>query len=436
MTDFLPSEEQLHFIWQQGLFLMGLATTEGKAVKIIKRGELNLNDGPDFLLAEIRIDDKIWCGSIEIHRKASDWNLHSHSGNSRYDNVILHVVYKEDLEIQELVSKKVPTVELNGNIPTSFFKRYDSLLEQHDGIPCQDLIHSVEPSEIRKWLEFLFEERLEKRSEEIFELLEKYQNDWEQVMAIKLAEALGNKINKEAFGRLFQSTPFSVVRKYSQDIFKLESLLLGQAGFIEREMDDDEYGVAIKKEYRHQKNMHQLKSLHANEFKWMRLRPSNFPTVRLIQLAALYHKYQNLFSRCVEAQTIGDLRFIFKDISPSEYWQVHYDFSKPTAKKSKRLFSSAQIDLIIINAILPIRYAWIKKQSREENINQVYLIKKISAEKNSIISKYKDLGFPVESAIHSQAILSLNRFYCGEKKCLNCAIGQKILGDSNIKKHT
>jgi len=417
------NEEILQYLWNFKKFRsFSFISTDGKSIEILDFGEWNKNSGPDFLFAKIKIDDIIFAGNIEIHTKASDWFFHNHSGNPEFGNLILHAVYINDCDIPELENQQIPTLELKSYIDETLIQKHQNLREEHSFVPCEDLFDKD------KILLFFEEEvllrKLDFKSEALELSLKKNQNNYEAVLFQNLAYTFGLKVNAEIFLQLAEGLDFSVINKIKQNIIQLEALLFGVCGFLES--PQDEMMKVWKREFYFLKVKFNLSNFQIAP-KFSKLRPPNFPTIRLSQLANLYHSQPNLFSKIMEAKTIDDLYLIFEDVSASKYWDNHFNFGKISPVENQKLLSKDFIDLIIINAILPIKYFYQKNQNPDivDDIFDFY--RELKPEKNSVLDEWKSLGMKFKNALQTQAFLYQYKTFCTQKKCLNCAIGFQLL---------
>ena len=416
------SESILHFVWQFRLFaLQDLKTTDGQPVEVIDVGKLNTDAGPDFFNAKLKIDDTLWAGNIEIHNLSSDWIRHRHETDKAYDNVILHVVNKADTTVFRTNGEPIPQLELI--VPEHIWQNYNELLAAKKWIPCQDKIGTVAAVLMSSWKNALLVERLQRKASSIETLLAQSNNHWEEAFYISLARSFGFGTNSQAFEQTAKSLPLSVLAKHKDNLFQLEALLLGQAGFLE-ETARDEYQESLQREYRFLRTKYRLSPIDSSQWKLLRLRPDNFPLIRLAQFASLTHRSSKLFSKILEAGNMKVLRELFvTDVS--EYWKNHYLFGEESPVSKKRL-GKASVDVLIINTVVPFlfTYAGQKGEDTEPALN---LLEELPAEKNAIIDKWIQLGIPCENAFDSQALLQLKKNYCEEKKCLRCRVGHKVL---------
>ncbi len=419
-------EDFLHYLWRYQLFgTYNLFTVRNESITVLKAGISNKNSGPDFLNSKIIINNQIWFGNVEIHLKSSDWYLHQHEININYDAVILHVVWEHDEDVFIKNNTAVATIALKQFINVDVLQSYQKLyLKKPQWIPCETEIHKVDVFVLNNWLERLFINRLETKSIQITQLLQESNNDWEMVLFQLLSKNFGLKVNGESFLKLAKSIPFSIIRKEQRNHTRLSALLFGQAGFLSDTIQHT-YHQELKKEYKYLQYKYQLTPISKNEFQFFRMRPSNFPTIRIAQLTTLYHNYHHLFSMFMEIKTIEKFRQLFK-IELPKFWDTHINFKNET-KYRKKQFTSSFLNLLFINTILPLQFCYLQKIN---NFNEFYLfekIKGIKSEKNSIISKFSELNIKSRNALESQALIELKNNYCNFKRCLDCAIGNNLI---------
>jgi len=424
-------EDFLHYVWQHKKFdVTNLLTANSEEVSIRSVGQYNTNAGPDFFNAQIEIDNQLWAGNVEIHIKSSDWFLHNHEQDKAYDNVILHVVWEHNTNIYRKDNTVIPTLELKNYISKSALNNYQQLfststtIEDKKWINCEHDFASINDFTLNHWLERLYFERLERKSEDINLLLKASKNNWEAVLFKMLAKNFGLKVNADAFLSMANAIDFSVVRKLQNSQTRLEALFFGQTDLLNFDIEDIYY-QSLAKEYQFLKQKFNVTNQNVTPIQFFRLRPSNFPTIRLSQLASLYHKEQNLFSKINEIHTIKDFYTIFS-VETSPFWELHYTFDK-VSKKSKKQLTKAFIDLLMINTIIPVKFAYSRYQGKQAEEDVVTLIQQIRSEKNSIIQKFNSLKKVSKSALQSQALLQLKTEYCYKNKCLQCAIGHSFL---------
>lgn len=419
-------EDFLHYIWKYKKFsTLQLTTTKGEALIIENSGTHNYNSGPDFFNAKLIIDKQLWAGNVEIHVNANDWYVHNHENDKNYDNVILHVVWEHDTEVYRKDKTVIPTLELKQYISKEALSSYEKLFsKQRLWINCENDFAAVNDFIIQNWLERLYFERLERKANDIESLLQKSNNSWEEVLFKMLIKNFGLKVNGDAFFSLANSFHFSVFRKQQSKLLCLEALLFGQAGLLQTDAQEV-YFQELQKEYNFLKSKFQLSNATVLSIQFFRLRPSNFPTIRLSQLANLYYNHTNLFSKIVKAKTVEELYTIF-NVKASSFWDYHYTFEKASKKSVKKLTKSF-INLLIINTIIPIKFTYAKHHGKLQNDSVLDIIKQLPSEKNSIVNKFNTLRAVSQSALHSQALLQLKNEYCNKNKCLQCAVGSSLI---------
>ncbi|MCR5863229.1 DUF2851 family protein [Flavobacterium sp. J372] len=419
-------EDFLHHVWQYKKFNpVGLKTVQGEEVTIISSGQYLQQAGPDFFNAQIVIDGQRWAGNVEIHIKSSDWYLHHHESDSNYDSVILHVVWEHDVDVYHRGNSAIPVLELKDYVSAETLGAYQLLSSSKTWINCENRLEDIDSFIFSSWKERLFFERLERKSFPIAQLASATNNDWEAVLFCFLAKNFGLNTNGSIFLAIAQSLPFSVIRKESFDVYNLEALLFGRAGLLD-DNKEDIYFKDLKDRWEYLKHKHRLTDVHIDPVQFFKHRPDNFPTIRLAQLAQLYHKNQNLFSQLIDKRiSVVELYNIFA-VAVSEYWQTHYQFDRESPKKQKAL-ARQFIDLIIINTIVPFRFAYAKATGKESGEALIELLEKIAPESNSIIEKFGKHKIAALSAYDTQALLQLKNEYCEHKRCLQCAVGTELM---------
>lgn len=420
-------EEFLHYLWRLRRFdLSHLQTTEGDIVEIHQVGVHNTHAGPDFTNARVRIGDTLWAGNVEMHLQASEWVKHQHQEDKAYDNVILHVVMEEDEIICRNNGERIPCLELKKHIAPKIETIYEKLVFNEHWIPCQHHFTSVSEFTRNLWLDRLLVERLEQKTKAIEQRLEQSKNDWEQTFYEFLARNFGVKVNAIPFELVAKSTPVrTVIGKHKNNLPQIEALLFGQAGLLAAEFEDS-YPLALQKEYRFLQKKYQLQAIRPELWKFMRMRPANFPTIRIAQFATLIYQSSAMFSKLLEVENIGQIEALFQ-VKLSDYWLTHYVFDKESKQRNKTLGKST-IHLFIINTIVPFLFLYGKRNAKTEMQDKALrLLEELSPEKNSIISQWKDLGVKPDSAYQTQALLQLKNEYCNKKRCLECSIGNAIL---------
>lgn len=425
-------EDLLHFIWKyKKLQLKEMVTSNNETLVIMEVGRHNREAGPDFFNAKIKIGDQLWAGNVEIHINSSDWYAHYHEQDSKYDNVILHVVWKDDMVIYRKDKTAIPTLELKKYIPKNILNNYRKLFESQGTkfINCEKEIAGVSRFNFNNWLERLYIERLEQKTILIDELLVSSKNDWEEVLFTMLLRNFGLKINGDSFLSLATALDFSIVRKLQKHSLQLESVLFGLAGLLGDDSIFDAYYLTLVKEYKHQKNKFSLTDQGVLKPEFFKLRPPNFPTIRLVQFAKVYTSYHNLFSTLINASNLTEIYSLF-DIAANNYWDNHFTFGKQSRKSIKRL-TKPFIDLLVINTILPIKFSYAKHLGKEIDSEIFHIIDQIKKEENGIVKNFGLAGVDITSAKESQAVLRLYREYCTKNKCLQCSVGSSLLNRNN-----
>ena len=419
-------EDFLHHLWKYKLFSSSkLQTIQQETIVIVNSGMHNHNTGPDFFNARLKINNQLWAGNVEIHIKSSDWYVHGHENDPNYDSVVLHVVYEHDVEIHRKYNTVIPTLELKKYIDKEVLNNYKQLFASNQKwVNCEKDIVNIDKFIMSNWLERLYIERLEQKSELINNLLIESKNDWEAVLFKLLAKNFGLKVNGDAFFSLACQLDFSILRKEQHNLFSLEALLFGQANLLVESIEDSHY-LKLQKEYEYLKTKYKLPISFGTPFQFFRLRPNNFPTIRLAQFSALYHQQQNLFSKLIEITEITDYYKLF-EFSMTDYWKTHYSFTS-ISKKSEKKLTKSFIDLLLINTFIPLKFMYLKSIGKLNETEVLELIKQLKSEKNTIMDKFHKLNILSNNALESQALLQLKNNYCLEQKCLQCAIGNTLL---------
>lgn len=418
-------EDFLHYVWQYRKFeFTDLKTLQGESLTIIQPGQYLKTAGPDFFNAQIVVGNQKWAGNIEIHVKSSDWYLHRHETDSNYDNVILHVVWEHDTPIFRKDNSEIPVLELQHYVSKECFQKYQLLVSVKSWIYCENQIKETDSFVMQNWLERLFFDRLERKSVPIHQLLAETENDWESVLFCMLAKNFGLNTNGESFFKMAKSLPFSIIRKESFEWENLESLFFGTLNLFPAE-PEDLYCRDLKNRFDYISQKYQLPKKIFAPVEFFKHRPDNFPTIRLAQLAMLYYQKHNLFSKIIAAKSMDDFYSIF-GISVSDYWQTHYQFDKESPKK-KKAFSKSFVDLLVINTIVPLQFAYAKSLGKEISEEILELVRQIASEKNTVIEKFFNFGIKAENAFESQSLLQLKNEYCNQHKCLQCAVGIQLL---------
>lgn len=420
-------EDFLHYIWKFQKFRnLEFITTQGEKLYVRNPGRHNFYSGPDFFNAQLELDGQLWAGNVEIHLKSSDWYSHGHETDPAYENVILHVVWEHDSEIYRKDGSVIPTFATKDFVLKSAAESYQKLFsKQNKWINCENDLPEIDGFVIENWLERLYFERLERKEAVLNSELQDSKNHWEELFFRMLCKNFGLKVNGESFFSLAKSIPFSVVKKCSYKTETLEALLLGQAGILDG-VKEDGYFLRLKEEYEYLKHKFSLENKNVISPKFFRLRPPNFPTIRLSQLAVLYSKHPNLFAQGIAINRLSEF-YSFFDCSASEYWESHYNFGVSSTKRKKRL-TKKFIDLLIINTVLPIKFAYARQNGNDVLDQIISIASEMESENNSIIEKFNSIQKLAENAFQSQALLELKNEYCDKNRCLQCAIGHQIVG--------
>lgn len=419
------NEQLIHFVWQFRLFKNTyLRTVAGQDVDVIDPGLHNTNSGPDFFNAKIKIDNTLWAGNVEIHIDGRDWYQHKHHTDAAYNNVILHVVLHSAEKTVTVSGVDVPVVLMS--VPENIIDRQNLLQAGGKDAPCYNSLDQMSTFEINAWLDRMLVERLEARSQIMESCLHELQGNWELLFFRVLARSFGLGINSDAFELWAKTIPLNVLKKHRNNIFQIEAICFGQAGFLEEIITEDNYQNALAKEYRFLKVKYQLVPIGKHLWRFLRLRPANFPTIRIAQLCGVIAKVDNLFAAFIRAKSLTQIQELFL-IETSEYWQNHYTFGKISKKKSKFVGATSQ-NLIVLNAIVPMLFFYGSKQSDDdEKYKALELLADMKPEKNSIVSQWEEAGIIIENAQQTQALIHLQKNYCDLKKCLRCRIGHQVI---------
>lgn len=419
----IGNEKLLQFIWQFQHFRRSeLFAVNGEKIEIISPGKINNNQGPDFLEAQIRIDDTVFAGSVELHLQTSRWEEHGHSTDANYKNVILHVVMDHDEDFHS----NIPVLELQPLIPKILIDRYEGLMRAPELIACSNSIPEIKEIIWTGWKERLIAERLLRKSKIIFDFNEQNQFHWEETFWWMLARNFGTKVNSDAFEAIAKSLPLSVIGKHKQQVIQIESLLLGQAGLLNSKFRED-YPKMLQREYRFLKKKYGLQPIHM-PVHFLRMRPGNFPTIRLAQLAGLIFNSAHLFSKLIEITSIEELKKLF-EVTANDYWHYHYRMDEVSAFR-KKIMGNDMIENLIINTVVPVVFAYgIYHKEEKYKLKALDWLDKISAENNTVTKGFMELQVTNKNAFDSQALIELKSQYCDQKHCLKCAIGNNILNN-------
>ena len=417
------NEKLLQYLWNFKIFKsFDFKDVDGNDLEILDFGRWNFDSGPDFLFGKIKSKGLTLVGNIELHVKSSDWIFHKHSGNPEFENIIAHVVFVHDVEIEEFTKKNIPTLELKDYIDENLLSKYETLLQETQFVPCEKIFNAKNfPVNFHE--ENLLK-KLDEKSVEIEDALKNYQNNYEAILFHQLAYAFGLKVNALIFKQLAENIEYTVFNKIRQNQVQLEALFFGICGWLEKPAD--EQTKIWKREFQFLKIKYNLPNFYIHP-KFSKLRPPNFPTIRLSQLASLYHQNQNLFSKLINAKKVEDINQLFSTVKASEYWDVRFNFGKISPVDGEKTLTKDFIELILINAVLPLKYTYHK--NTDENIPDeiLTLYQNISAEKNTIIDQWKTLKVKPQNALETQSLLFHYRNYCQKKDCLRCSIGISLM---------
>jgi hypothetical protein len=422
-------EEFLHYLWKYSLYdPEKLLDGSGNKIKVIRQGEYNRDSGPDFFNARISLDGTIWAGNIEIHTRSSHFNAHGHQNDPAFDNVILHVVAENDKRVFNTKGEEILTTALS--FDPELYERYISLINNPYVIACQENIREIDSFLLRHWLNTLLIERLKSKSEIISSLYKETGNDWEETFYRVLTRYFGFRINTEPFEMLASALPFRIIRKHSDNLFQIEALLFGTAGMLEeglfKDALSDEYYRKLIQEFKILSAKYSLKPVHGWLWKFSRLRPANFPTVRISQLAAMLSVTGGLFSRVLESAGLKQLKDLF-EATASQYWSDHFIFGKKSRNIGKNAGSQA-VSIILVNAVIPVIFLYGKSRGNNEVCERALgFLDELPAEVNSIIEEWREAGIEAESAFYSQALIQLRNEYCKKRRCLECRVGSKLV---------
>lgn len=421
------NEEFLKYIWKFKLFnTVNMLTSDKTPIQIIQQGIENQDSGPDFFNAKIKIGKELWVGNVELHINASDWYKHNHQNDTAYNNVILHVVFNNDEKVFTQNKVELPTLELKNYLIEEVFEKYKNFQKATTWVACQSQIKQVDDFVINSWMERLTIERLERKSNELNELLLSNNNDWEETFYQALAKYFGGTANQLPFLLLSKQLPLKYINKSADNELQIQAMFFGVAGLLNT-TDKDEYFNGLKKEYQFLKSKYQLNELNYDMWKFLRMRPSNFPTLRISQFANIFKQHHRLFQKILNFKSTEELIQLF-EIPASDYWKQHYVFGKTTNRSFQKKPGKSFVNTLIINVVVPVMflYANLNKQNiyKEKALN---LLRKLPAETNNVTKKWEMFYKAPQNAFESQAFLELKNNFCNQKKCLNCRIGNYIL---------
>lgn len=418
-------EEFMQYVWKYQLFSNEkLQTIDGEKVVVLNPGTWNFDAGPDFFNASVKIGDTTWAGNIEVHGKSSDWLRHNHQTNEAYNNVILHVVLENDVSISLPNGQRLPALQMQ--IDPKVAKNYKQLLAEHEKPACHNYLESIDPIYIRSTIDSMLVERLQSRTITIEGIMALNKNDWNETFYQLLARNFGFKVNALPFEMLARSLPLRILAHHAGNLFQTEALLFGQSGLLNEQLLGDDYFIELRNEYSYLSQKYQLKGMEGHVWKFMRMRPANFPSIRIAQFAALVYRSKSLLSKLIECNSPIEVINFFR-VKASGYWDTHYRFNQPSIKQVKSLGESSRNN-IIINTVVPFLYLYGDRNNKPElKSRALVMLELIAPEKNQIISTWDKYGVKAESAYDTQALIQLRNGYCEPKKCLHCPIGAKVI---------
>ena len=421
-------EQLLHYTWRHKLLPLGeLLTTDGRAVEVIDPGLHNRNAGPDFFNAKVRIGGTLWVGNVELHLKSSDWYAHGHDRDPRYNNVVLHAVYEHDCDVRTQAGATLPVIEMKRFIPIELWCRYETLMNApvQTPIACAPRLAEVTEFAMNAWLERLVVERLQRKTETVSQMLDDCKGSWETCCYWLTAHYFGGKANAFAFELLARATPLTLLARYRDDRTRVEALLMGQAGLLDGFFNDD-YPRLLQTDYEALRKGHSLTHISPHLWKFFRLRPGSFPTVRISQFASLVCSSHNFFSHLLETTDVHDLVAGFT-ATAADYWHDHYLFDKQTSNSPKGV-GAMLTESLVINAWLPLLYVYGSLHGQPELCNRaVEMLRQLKPESNNVITRWKACGIKARDAADSQALLQLHSLYCDQRRCLDCQIGYLMI---------
>lgn len=415
-------ERLLQFIWQFRYFnYHQLSLTNGMKLELLHPGTLNHNQGPDFQQASIRIDGITWVGQVELHIRSSDWFVHAHHHDALYRNVILHVVWEDDIGNQD---DPVPVLILQDRVPKFLLHQYEAWMRSRQFIPCQSELHTVNSLVFSAWKERLLVERLQRKTAMVFSFLNNTCHHWEETFWWMLARNFGMKVNADAFESIAGTLPFSLLQRHRNQLLHLEALLLGQANLLDEQFSE-EYPRQLKREYEFYRTKYGLRSTHMPVY-FLRMRPPAFPTVRLSQLAMLLHTTEHLFKQVLEAEKPEAVRSLL-NVTASSFWDDHYTLKEKAPFRPKHL-GEQFTDNIMLNTVIPVLFAYgCWKQEQQFKDRAIQWLQHLPAEQNAVLNKFRLMGATTDSAFDSQSLLELKTQYCDRKRCLDCAVGNSLI---------
>ncbi len=421
-------ENLLQYIWQFQYFNKAkLATAAGESIQVIHPGNMNTNQGPDFIAAKIKIGNTTWAGNVEIHINSSGWVLHSHSADSNFNNVVLHVVWNDDAAIKDKDGNDLPTLELKSRVSKLLLDKYRMLMEAPHFIPCEKQVQQINELVLTNWKQRLVAERLTAKSQKIFSILHETNFHWEETFWRLIAANFGLTVNSGLFQQIAKNIPVTILAKHKSNIQQVEALLFGVAGLLNFNFME-KYPLMLQKEFSFYQKKYKLKIVDGS-ISFLRMRPANFPTIRLAQLAVLIHESEHLFSKIKNASSLKAVKEMIS-VTANDYWHYHYIFDEESGYKEKKI-GSQMVNNIIINTVVPVIFSYGLHHGDEScKAKSIQWLEEVSPEKNVITKGFENLNFSNKTAFDSQSFLQLKNEYCNKKLCLSCAIGNSLLKKS------
>lgn len=420
----------MHYIWKNKLFdTSDLRTTSGEQLRIMAPGFHNFDAGPDFRQAVVQIGDITWAGDVEIHIRSSDWFRHRHETDEKYKSVALHVVYEHDMEVERLPGEFYPTLELKGRIPEGKWLQYQQLVGSMEKVPCRNYLSLFNELHLQSLVSSMAMERLLRKYEDIMNLHAQCSSDWDETLYRQVAVSFGFKTNAAAFEMLARSLPYKILARHSDSALQVKALLFGQAGMLDFSHVDAYYD-SLKYEYEYLRYKYQLQPIGLHHWNWLRLRPSNFPCLRLAQLAALLCRAPDLLRTLLDCPSIEHYQDLFS-VDADDYWKTHFQFGKETLLPHSVSLGTTAFHLLMINTVVPVLFAYYRffgQQSKLEDVASMW--DQIPFEDNKVTRVFQETSFPRRTALDSQALIELQQYYCKEKRCIDCAIGERIVRNS------
>jgi len=427
MTSNTIKEDLIQFLWKARIVPpKGLFSSAGQTIEILNYGAHNEQEGPDFLNAKIKIGNTLWAGHVEMHVRSSDWFVHNHEEDPNYKNVILHVVYEEDGASPSVENALLPCIEISRLVTSSMLTRYHALKNLAYWVPCEPFLPELKDMSKVSWLERLTVERLHSKSDRLDKLHKKYTGNWDRILFTSLSRSFGTSSNADAFESWAETIPFEILPKYQDNPLMTEALFLGQAGFLDKIAEPDDYTNRLINEYRFLKNKHNLVRDHSLSWKFMRVRPPNHPTTRMIQLSTIYYSHVHLFREIIESESNKSIGELFS-VQPNTYW---IDHNRPgrESKSGVKGLTKGFVELILINTVAPlIFYYGLSKGDSTASSRAFAILESCKAEQNSITKRWNKLNMPLQNAADSQALIQLRKEYCNNYRCMECRFGSEII---------